>query len=603
MWKKNRSAKEREIGNPTLLATTFDNTALRNMTSINTPANREHRANDSHSRQERGHHSGPGLPPLPFKSMEPTTLRRNPPSRPAVTSSIYSERDSYPQPEPDLSSNRYNTHPSGNHKNYQTGYRDSKYTDISPPNSPIFIPSGYRESPDVSPIDEPLPQFPPPKETRLATALPVPPKDVPTKTNTTVQAPSQPYELPPPPTRLKLTSPREASNRLTRWDDFSGEPTESEKGKVAQVIPGSIATKQSPTTKQTSKQGFNFRAKGKELNQARKKIMEGRRQADKDVKVDKDDPARIPPPREPWKGASGRTAIVNPIETKKALRAQPLSIQTRLPPRKDSRQGVERKMLPTTTVSISREGDHVTPTIKPVVPLKAGNNTTTSSKHFLPPASSSGSGPPAQSEAPKTIHQATPGLYLATMLQDINLEQQPSSRFSATTYAPTEPANSPPGTPRPRIADKDAPPVPYMAAGKKKPLSQTFTKVMARKPTPSEVSTWTAKTLPRSPPEMEAGNRIDAMEAKMNDLARRKDNINTIIHELTQVIQPSSIAYDIATRSEVKKSVTSLNNELLEIRKEEHDVGMKLMRARKKQDQEEFYQPSSIWIKRVTEDY
>jgi prefoldin subunit 5 len=119
-----------------------------------------------------------------------------------------------------------------------------------------------------------------------------------------------------------------------------------------------------------------------------------------------------------------------------------------------------------------------------------------------------------------------------------------------------------------------------------------------RKPLASEVTN--VKVLPRSPEENGAANRIESLKAKLNDLSRRRGNIDTIINELTQVVQPSSIAYDLATRGEVKKTVESLNKELAEIKKEEYELGMKLMRAYKKQDQEDYYgETSAIWIKRV----
>jgi hypothetical protein len=100
---------------------------------------------------------------------------------------------------------------------------------------------------------------------------------------------------------------------------------------------------------------------------------------------------------------------------------------------------------------------------------------------------------------------------------------------------------------------------------------------------------------------MTAEGRIEMLEAKRSDLLRRRTNINTIIHELTQVIQPSSVAYDMAARDEVKKTVASLNNELAEIKREEHEIGLKLLRAWKKREEEDFYgQSTSFWVKRVT---
>jgi hypothetical protein len=131
-------------------------------------------------------------------------------------------------------------------------------------------------------------------------------------------------------------------------------------------------------------------------------------------------------------------------------------------------------------------------------------------------------------------------------------------------------------------------PVPSAVAPVKKP---------SRKPTPSEAT----NDLLQCPPEQQAQNRIEILEARKDYLTRRKRSINTMIYELTQVIQPSPIAYDLAAREEVKKTVASLNNELADINKEEHEIGMKLFRARRKRDEQGFYGGSSgLWVKRVT---
>ena len=67
------------------------------------------------------------------------------------------------------------------------------------------------------------------------------------------------------------------------------------------------------------------------------------------------------------------------------------------------------------------------------------------------------------------------------------------------------------------------------------------------------------------------------------------------------VIQPSSIAYDMASRAEVKKTVKSLEAEMADISKEEHDVGLKLHRAWKKRDEENAWGGGGgLWVRRVT---
>ena len=172
----------------------------------------------------------------------------------------------------------------------------------------------------------------------------------------------------------------------------------------------------------------------------------------------------------------------------------------------------------------------------------------------------------------------------ASGVQKLDLEQEPRSRFSMTTYAATD-AGSPPLTPN---TMKDVPPLPG-----------NLGKVAARKPTPSEVPTDT-KTLPHSPHESEATSRIEALKARQNEFARRRAGIDSMIHELTQVIQPSPATYDLATRNEVKKTVDSLKNELAEIKKEEYEIGMTILRIYKKQEEEDVYgQTSALWVRRA----
>lgn len=104
-----------------------------------------------------------------------------------------------------------------------------------------------------------------------------------------------------------------------------------------------------------------------------------------------------------------------------------------------------------------------------------------------------------------------------------------------------------------------------------------------------------------APIEVKYQSRIDMLEAKREELKRRRISINAIIHELTQAVQPTSTVYDLAARNEIKKTVSSLNDELAEINKEEHDLGLKILRAWKKRDEECVYESgSSLWVKRMT---
>lgn len=485
------------------------------------------------------------------------------------------------------------------------------YTDVSPPDSPTYGGGQSRGSPDISPIEDGQERSisNPRQESKFTSSLPVPSKRVGSGTGRGgTPQPSSGNE--------GYTSPSD-NPRTTRWDDFSGEPTESDKGKYAQASPRTSTLQQKPAPETSSRHQFNILAKGRELNQARRRLMEKKQPEPVDTS---------PAQRQPWKGASGRDAIVNPIRSKPdSEKGAP-----KPPPKTDVRSRQASASSPRPLEGPQSAVKPETEAIKPQTPSKTGNNVPAPSS----PATPSGGKPitsrresdqtpppsipypdhsnplPNLSSNPstQTIKPAeTPAPDYTRQFQNLSLQEDPSSRFSVTTYA-----TSPPETPRQSI-DANAPPVPAIpanaVASRKLPLNSAASirsvKSTTRKPTPSQVSmtptTGAAKDLPQCPPEMEAQNRVDAIQAKLDALSRRRGNIGTIIHELTQVVQPSSIAYDMATRDEVKKTVTSLNNELDDIKKEEHDLGLKLLRALKKRDEEDIYhEPSGLWVKRVT---
>ncbi|WEW55096.1 hypothetical protein PRK78_000524 [Emydomyces testavorans] len=463
--------------------------------------------------------------------------------------------------------------------------RESHYVDASPPVSPM--PGQYgnaagSDNPDISPIDEafePAVQLPR-KGNRLIKGVPVPHQPV-KGLETTVKETETAHSTP----RSRILLSRQGPAHVTKWDEFSGQPTNSDRGKFSQTPVQNPHLSGPSTTKFSPKHAFDFFTKSRGTSQRRKQANA----------PNSDDAALLGSVRPPWKGASGRSAILNPISTKKPSAEKPFFP----PPRKDS-QAPSAQLLHATSTS-------------------AGPSTridtfdfATSERNVREAGSYSGEQksnnsydqnrsltlrkiPPGQSYTlrDEAQMQRIPLASDFSRLKDLTLDEQPVSRFSMTTYATAE--GSRPTTSR-QSDEKEAPPLPTIPN-----TAARTTKATSRKPTPSQVSASTSKSLPRSPPEMEANNRIAVMEAKLRDLSRRRGNINTIITELTQVIQPSSIAYDMATRSEVTKTVKSLNSELDDIKKEEHDIGLKLHRAYKKRDEEDFYcEPSGLWIKRVT---
>lgn len=194
-------------------------------------------------------------------------------------------------------------------------------------------------------------------------------------------------------------------------------------------------------------------------------------------------------------------------------------------------------------------------------------------------------------------------------LHHMHIQDEPPSRFSATTYATTT-YDSPPATPE---VGSDSPVMsttPNSILNRKRPVAPAgmlSSRVAARKPTPSEMSVTSQPTseskrkeLPKSPPEKQAVSRVAALQAKVDNLKRRRNNLQTVIYELTHVVQPSSIAYDMASRQEIKRTVEGLNKELADVQKDEHETGLKLHRAMKRDDEFAAYEPTSIWVRRVT---
>lgn len=120
-----------------------------------------------------------------------------------------------------------------------------------------------------------------------------------------------------------------------------------------------------------------------------------------------------------------------------------------------------------------------------------------------------------------------------------------------------------------------------------------------RKPTPAEVPLADQNLVDDQPKD--PVSRIESLEAKRDELAKRRHNLETVIHELTRVIQPGSFVYDAAAKAEVKKSVQSIENEIAEIKREEHELGLKVARAWRRLDEKENNgDGSNLWIKRVT---
>lgn len=576
------------------------------------------------------------------KSVEPLQPPRAAEPYPDRTSSVYS------QPSPALQNQfpRESTQSSTVRDSVRDSARvpSSVWSDVSPPDSPRRSYEPYQEqthgSPDVSPIEERSP----PREPRLPAArnrsnLPIP---KPAEGNATKKFWPSHQVMP--------------NSQTTRWDEYSGEPTVSEKGQPSSVKPG-----QHDTSFKGTHSGHRPGLDNKP-GQDRKTVFTGLRERDPAKRKQamqriRDDAMDAPPEREAWKGASGRAAIPPPVRSDPTAKLKPLQI-----PRNQHAVNPDTNKVGTSGASeLARQTVRpVVPSgrfeeIKPTVPLKAGTNTPrnmspttptyptaqldsrlnrrqspSSAPAVMPPTEASASlpTPPGSTQRPydpplTTKQQQQHEAALRSNLASLDLDDQPSSRFSSTTYATTV-NESPNSSPRASM-DANAPPVPQMPSPvlmRKRPVPAATkantlgpvsnAKATTRKPAPSDrghrasvdsnitmMTTETGKDLPAIPPAM---NRLDILNNELATLSHRRVKINNVLKDLNAVLNPTSVAYDHATRQQTKASVNKLEEELADIAREEHEIGLKAMRARRKLDELDgnWAGEGVLWVKRVT---
>ena len=386
--------------------------------------------------------------------------------------------------------------------------------------------------------------------------------------------------------------------------------------------------------------------------------------------------------RIPWKGASGRTTLVEPVKNVSRAKNEvgPIPKRKETPKQVDGLRNNPASSSNTASSSRTTEAPKhpeyslsiqvVDDPIKPTVPLKIKSPVTAEnlSGPFNPRysdatvasyengRSETGLTDDAVTTPAVNRHATNASVDTLDRLRPRTAEGDPGSRFSWTTYSTSAPPKTPEQESSSRFSwttvatsvhdsphhinpgDHNTPPVPplpnmpnAMALRQRAhpsyspdPYSNPRSRV-ARKPTPTELSSFRSpdptspthaeskksptateapdrsKSLPQCPPELEAKDRIAALEARMDELNRRRRNINQILKELNNVVQPSNFASDLASREEVRRTKKSLDDELSDIRNEEYKIGMSLHRALKKRDQENIYGgPTGLWVKRVT---
>ncbi|RKF78750.1 hypothetical protein GcM1_208021 [Golovinomyces cichoracearum] len=112
-----------------------------------------------------------------------------------------------------------------------------------------------------------------------------------------------------------------------------------------------------------------------------------------------------------------------------------------------------------------------------------------------------------------------------------------------------------------------------------------------------------SKALPQAPADNPSHDLITALQAHLDSLANRRRKISQSIRQMTELMPRENllVTEEVRLRRErEKRHVAMLLEEKAEIEREEHEVGLRLHRAWKRTESGAVYEPTSLWVRRVT---
>ncbi|KAA8633140.1 hypothetical protein SMACR_01183 [Sordaria macrospora] len=111
------------------------------------------------------------------------------------------------------------------------------------------------------------------------------------------------------------------------------------------------------------------------------------------------------------------------------------------------------------------------------------------------------------------------------------------------------------------------------------------------------------KSSPKSPKDLSASERVALYDAQIQALGNRRINITRSIKQMTELMPTDNILNSEAVRRKrevEKQKVEALKTELAEVQREMYELGLKLHRAYKRQEKEASFEPTTLWVRRVT---
>ncbi|CRK46575.1 hypothetical protein BN1723_007133 [Verticillium longisporum] len=102
---------------------------------------------------------------------------------------------------------------------------------------------------------------------------------------------------------------------------------------------------------------------------------------------------------------------------------------------------------------------------------------------------------------------------------------------------------------------------------------------------------------------MPRNDRVGHLNARLSSLGNRRININMAIKQMTELMPTDNLLASEAVlrkREAEKRKVEALKVELADVQREEYELGLKLHRAYKRLDKDAKYEPTTLWVRRVT---
>ncbi|KAH8894124.1 hypothetical protein GQ53DRAFT_744893 [Thozetella sp. PMI_491] len=114
------------------------------------------------------------------------------------------------------------------------------------------------------------------------------------------------------------------------------------------------------------------------------------------------------------------------------------------------------------------------------------------------------------------------------------------------------------------------------------------------------------KSLPAPPPETSANaarDRVGYLNAQLQSLGNRRINLTRSIKQMTELMPTDNLmaSNEVIRKREIeKRKVETLREELSDVQREEYELGLKLHRAYKRMDRDADWEPTTLWVRRVT---